>query len=205
MAESSSHVHFWLSSFHDKYGVINDRHFLWECCRSWTNFIHLSLALQVSYEDILFSLFSMYQLSHLSLRNALCISMAICISTMSCCVLRSLPFSNTCEKVFEMSLSKRFNIHSMFANVRYKFYCPKQLGYTSWKPFEASMEKFQSVYQGTYLQCCEYLLSTILTWLPSGFHFSWIFRQGVKTSITRKGWSWLGKYIHWTMLLLESQ
>ena len=24
---------------------------------------------------------------------------------------------------------------------------------------------------------------TILTWLPSGLHFSWIFRQGVKTSI----------------------
>ena len=126
MAESSLHVHFWLSSFHDKYGVINDRHFLWECCRSWTNFIHFSLALQVSYEDILVSLFSMYQLSHLSWRNALCMSMAICISTMSCCVLRSLPFSKTCEKVFEMSLSKGFNIHSMFANVRYKFYCPKQ-------------------------------------------------------------------------------
>ena len=70
--------------------------------------------------------FSMYQLSHVSLRNALCMSMAICISTMSCCVLRSLPFSKTCEKVFEMSLSKGFNIHSTLANVRYKFYHPKQ-------------------------------------------------------------------------------
>ena len=49
MAESSLHVHFWLSSVHDKYGVINGRHFLRECCRSWTNFIHLSLALLVSY------------------------------------------------------------------------------------------------------------------------------------------------------------
>ena len=58
----------------------------------------------------------------------------------------------------------------MFANVRYKFYCQKQCR-ISWKPFEASMEKFQSVYQGTCLQCCEYMLSTILTWLPSGFHF----------------------------------
>ena len=42
-------------------------------------FTHLSLALQVSYADILVSLFSMYQLSHLSLRNALCMAMAICI------------------------------------------------------------------------------------------------------------------------------
>ena len=55
----------------------------------------------------------------------LCVSMAICISA-SCFVLKSLPFSKTCEKVFEMSHSKGFNVHSMFANVRYKLYCPKQ-------------------------------------------------------------------------------
>ena len=69
--------------------------------------INFSPALLVSYKDMLVSLFCMYQFI-LSLHNAVCMSMAICISTMNCCVLSSLPFSKTCEKVFEMSFSKGF-------------------------------------------------------------------------------------------------
>ena len=72
-----------------------------------------------------FGRFVLYVSIHFSLHNAVCMSMAICISKMSCCILRSLPFSKTCEKVFEMSFPKVLNIHSMFANARYKFYCQK--------------------------------------------------------------------------------
>ena len=46
-------------------------------------FIHISPALLVSYEEILVSLFCMYQFI-LSLHKAVCMSMAICIIAMSC-------------------------------------------------------------------------------------------------------------------------
>ena len=89
-------------------------------------------------------------------------------------------FKNLQKEVFEMSLSKGLNILSMFANARYKFFCPKQcriyLMKTIWGLY---WEILICVLRHKSLQCCEYLLSTILTWLPSGFHFSWIFREGV--------------------------
>ena len=135
------------------------------------NFIHISPALLVSYEDILVSLFCMYQVI-LSLHNAVWMSMAICISTMSCYVLRSLPFSKTCKKVFEMSLWKGLNIHSMFDNARYKFYCPKRCRLYLMQTIQGLFwENLIYISRHNCLQCCEYLLSPVLTWLLSGFHF----------------------------------
>ena len=75
-------------------------------------------------------------------------------------------------KVFEISISKGLNIHSTFANARYKFYCPKQCRIY-----------LMNIIRGLYwailicvsrhkcLQCCGCLLSTILTCLPSSFNF----------------------------------
>ena len=101
----------------------------------------------------------------LSLHNAMCMSIAICISTMNCCVLSSLPFSKTCEKVFEMFLLKGLN-------AMYKIYWPKQCRIFLLKTIRGLYwEILICVSRHRCLQCCEDLPSRILSCLASSFNF----------------------------------
>ena len=55
--------------------------------------------------------------------------------------IKKFAFFKNLQKLFETSLSNGWNIHSMFAMQDKNFTAQNNVEYTSWKPFEASIEK----------------------------------------------------------------
>ena len=93
--------------------------------------------------------------------------------------IKKFAFIKNLQKVFLTALSQGFNIHSKFANARYKFYCRKQCRINLVKIIWGLYWKILiRLSMHTFLQFCQFLFATFLTWLPSDFSFFLYIQRG---------------------------